>query len=145
MTSNSIRQKAEKAVYTYLRPHLTKTCVGDNTVTSDQSADLPQKPFVVIVAETFEEISPMSGVFKVSVRVTFSSYVAETSPDEREAAVTAINNFTYSDPATEMSQLADFYCHGVVPTSGEMTVDTEEKAYDYNVNFEMWCMPRDNT
>lgn len=119
--------------------------MGDNIVTSDQSADLPQKPFVVIVAETFEEISPMSGVFKVSVRVTFSSYALETSPYEREAAVTAINNFTYSDPATAMSQLADFYCHGVVPTSGEMTVDTEEKAYDYNVNFEMWCMPRDNS
>lgn len=146
MTSNSIKHKAERAVQKYIQPYLKRTIVGESIMVSDRCADLLPKPYVLIVGgDDFTEISPMSGVFKGSIKITFSSHVAESTEEQREAVCTAINNFTYSDPATAMSQLPDFYCHGVVLTAGEFTVDTEEKAFDYHTNFEIWCMPRDNS
>jgi len=145
MASNSIRHKAESAVAQYLSVDLIGTA-GATVVTSDRAEDLPDKPYVLVTAMRYEEqFGPGTGIFKVDLEIKFSSHVRETSAEQREEVVTAINNFTYSSPASTISQADGFYCHGIVPTSGEMQIDTDEKSYDYVVNYEMHCMPRDNT
>jgi len=145
MASNSIRHKVESAIVTYLGAELIGTA-GSVIVASDRADDLPDKPFVLVTATRYEEqFGPGTGIFKVDVEIKFSSHVKETSAEQREEVVTAINNFTYSSPAATISQADGFYCHGIVPTSGEMQIDGEEKSYDYVVNYEVHCMPRDNT
>jgi len=146
MTSNAIRQKTEDAVVLYLAPYLKRTVVCDSVLTSDQSAAIFDKPYVLVIAREHEEVyGPNSGLFKVTVNILFASHVAETSPQQREDVVTSINNFVYSSPASTISGASGFYCHGIVPKNGEMTVNPDEKTYDYNLTLEVWCMPRDNT
>lgn len=144
MDSNSIRHKTEAAFVKYLGEYLKRT-EGAVIVASDRADDLPDKPYVLVVANRFEELyGPGTGIFKVGVEVHFSSHVKETSSAQRDQVITAINNFTYNSPASTISAQSGFYCHGIVPTAGEMQVDGEEKSYDYIVQYDVFCMPRDN-
>ena len=92
-----------------------------------------------------EIIAPGCGIFKVDVSLIFRSHVKDTSSEDRETIIESLNNFAYSTPATVLSQATGFHCYGFIPTTGRMTVDGELKAYVYEMDFELHCMPRDNS
>ena len=126
---------------------------------SDFGAIKDPMPYVVVHGDGYtEEIAPGCGIYKITVQVMLRSHVKEDDPDQRDAAVNAINEFMHqknvATPASARLQAAvtlsrtpevpDLYVHGFVPTSGSMRVNQEYKAYEYLVSCDLYCMPRPN-
>jgi hypothetical protein len=102
-------------------------------------------PYIVIHGESYEElITPGCGIFKVRMEALFRSHVREETPQERDGVVNGINAFLYTTPASKLSLTDGFHCYGFVPVSGQMSVNTDYKAYEYHTRFDLFCMPRNN-
>jgi len=142
---NLVISKCEKAVAN----QLSLTSNGAVPIyVSDVDGVKDPMPYIVIHGNSYEEqIGPGSGIFKIRMDCVFRSHVKGlgSAPDEaRDAAVTWINNFLYSDPKSALSASTGFHCYGFVPVSGEMRVQGDYKAYEYHTQFDVFCMPRDN-
>lgn len=136
---------SEVAVVTALQA-VVDSAIVPNIYQSDVASIKDNPPWIVVHGDNYEEwVGPGSGIFKVPIECLFRSHVKETSPANRDAVVSQINNFIYNSPAANLSLTANYFCYGFVPTSGEMKVDTEKKTYDYVVRFDLYCMPRDNS
>lgn len=144
-TTNNVIGLAEAALQTNLLSAVSGTVVSGAVLLSDEDDVKPAMPYVIARAINIEEeISPGCGIFKVTCGVIFKSHAKATTPAQREAVVVALNNFAYTGPAAALSAATGFYCHGFVPTTGEMTVDPETKAYIYELQYMLHCMPTDN-
>jgi hypothetical protein len=101
-------------------------------------------PYIIIGCETFEEqITPGSGIFKVTGTLEFRSHTKETTPAIRDKILNAINNFAYDSTAEKISTLKGFHCHGWQPTTGTMTTDNDRKAMIYTLSYWIYCMELD--
>lgn len=122
--------------------------VGEDVVPvllADEQETKPPLPHIVIDAtECEEEITPGSGIFRVSGNIVFSSHTKATDPAERERVLDAINNFAYDTTATKLSQIDGFHCHGWEPLGGNQTADNERKAVVYTMKYRVHCMQMDN-
>jgi len=145
-TTNNIIGQTELALQTQLLAAVVGTVCEGKVYISDSSLVKDPMPYIIARAmEDVEEISPGCGIFKLTCASIFRSHTKETSEAERQEVITALNNFAYSAPATALSTLAEFHCYGFVPTTGQMTVDPELKAYIYEMQYELHAMPRDNS
>jgi len=146
-TTNNVMERAELAMRTVLLTSTTNTVVSGAILLSDEDETKPPMPYVVARAKSFEEeITPGSGIFKVNIGLEFKSHVKDTTEEERQAVIIALNNFAYSAPASALSSaVSGFYVHGWVPTRGEMTVDSDQKAYIYELEYDCYCMPTANS
>lgn len=112
---------------------------------SDEGANKPQMPYVVLQCISSEEqITPGSGIFKVGGNIVFKSHVKATDDELRQTVLDSINNFAYDSTAAKLSEVENFHCHGWHPTTGEMTVDPEQKAYVYEMKYWVYCMAMDD-
>lgn len=146
MNTNSIVVACENAILSILSPYLEGSILEGRLLISDESLVKDPMPWAVIHATGTEEvITPNSGIYKVSVSLTFKSHVKETSTEQRTDAIERIMNFISVTPASLLSSVLNFHCHGFVESGGSMEVDGENKAYVYTTNLEVYCMPRDNT
>ncbi len=137
----SILTACESALLQTLQTVIT----GTTLLVSDESEIKPSMPYVILRAKQFEEqISPGSGIFKVSAGAIYRSHVKDTTPEEREAMLVLLNNFAYNDPAGALSQVTGFHCYGFVNKEGAMEVEDETKSYAYNIDWDIYCMPRNN-
>lgn len=109
-------------------------------------SDITKKPmpYIIIECESSEEqITPGSGIFKVSGNLEFRSHSKETTPAVRNKILNAINNFAYDSTAEKISTLKGFHCHGWQPTTGNMTTDNDRKAMIYKMSYWVYCMELD--
>lgn len=111
------------------------------TDTGDVKAPMPY--IVIECSESEEQITPNSGIFKVSGSLEFRSHSKETTPAVREKVLKAINNFAYDSTAEKLSTVKNFHCHGWHPTSGKMTPDNDRKAMIYTMSYWVYCMELD--
>lgn len=145
MNTNSIIVACENAILNILSPYLEGSILEGKLLISDESLVKDPMPWAVIHATTTEEvITPNSGIYKVTVNFTFKSHVKETSTEQRTDAIERIMNFITVTPASLLSSVLNFHCHGFVESGGSMIVDGENKAYVYNTTLEVYCMPMDN-
>lgn len=113
---------------------------------SDAVENKPPMPYVVIkCTDSEEQITPGSGIFKVSGDLLYRSHSRETDAEQRQTVLDAINQFAYDSTAAKLSALPDFHCHGWHPTTGQLTVENETKSYAYNMRYWVYCMARDNS
>lgn len=142
--SNAILQIAEGAFLTAIGNVVSGTNVP--VLVSDEGEVKPTMPYIVARARNYEELyGPGTGIYKVKCSAIFRSHVKETTPDQREAIVILLNNFTHQNPAATLNMTDGFHCYGFVPTTGQMNVDQETKSYSYDIDWDMFCMPRNNT
>ena len=145
MSTNVIINLAEAAIETVLMPFLVGTIVASRVSISDETAIQFTQPNIVIHTTECEEIvSPGSGIYKMTIGIILQSHVKENTKAERDAVVSAITNFAYSDPATALSAVSGFHCYGFEPKSGSITLDPETKSYNLENYYQLTCMPRDN-
>lgn len=145
MITNNVISLAEQAISTLLITNLKGTVAEDQVYISDNDEIKQPMPYVIVHAESAEEqVTPGCGLYLVSMSVIFRSHVKETSTDQRTDVVNSLNNMAYTSPASALSAITGFHCHGFVPASGSMAVDQESKSYVYNINYSLYCMPRDN-
>lgn len=145
-TTNNIIGQTELALQTQLLAAVVGTVCEGKVYISDSSLVKDPMPYIIARAlNDEEEISPGCGIFKLTCATIFRSHTKETTEAERQEVIMALNNFAYSAPATELSTLAEFHCYGFVPTTGQMTVDTDTKAYIYEMQYTVHAMPRDNS
>lgn len=112
---------------------------------ADESETKQQMPYIVVKCVSSEEdITPGSGIFRVSGELLFRSHTKETSPEQRQTVLDAINNFAYDSTAAKLSGLENFHCHGWHPTSAELTSEPETKSYAYDMKYFVHCMAMDN-
>jgi len=145
MITNNVISLAEQAISSLLITNLKSTVAKDQVYISDNDEIKQPMPYVIVHAESAEEqVTPGCGLYLVQIKVMFRSHVKETSTDERTDVVNALNNMAYTSPASALSATSGFHCHGFVPASGSMIVDGETKSYVYEINYSLYCMPRDN-
>jgi hypothetical protein len=145
MITNNVISLAEQAISSLLITNLKSTVAKDQVYISDNDEIKQPMPYVIVHAESAEEqVTPGCGLYLVSIKVMFRSHVKETSTDQRTDVVNALNNMAYTTPASALSAIAGFHCHGFVPASGSMTVDGETKSYVYEIKYSLYCMPSDN-
>ena len=145
MITNNVISLAEQAISTLIITNLKATVAKDQVYISDNDEIKQPMPYVIVHAESAEEqVTPGCGLYLVSIKVIFRSHVKETSTDQRTDVINALNNMAYTTPAASLSAVTGFHCHGFVPASGSMVVDGESKSYVYNINYSLYCMPRDN-
>jgi len=112
---------------------------------SDTDGIKEAMPYIIVHGNSYEEqIGPGSGIFKIRVDCVFRSHVKVITSDNRDSIIAQINNFLYSSPAAAISAETGFHCYGFVPISGDMRVQQDYKAYEYHIQFDVFCMPRDN-
>lgn len=146
MTPNSILNVAEAALQTALQNQIYQISPDLPIYHSDENAPKDSMPYLIIHCEDArEDIGPGSGIYRVPVVVTLRSHVKPQTEDNRDAIVTAINNFVYSNPAQVLSETDGFHCYGFMPIEVKMEVNTDLKAYEYVNRFELVCMPRNNS
>jgi len=145
MITNNVISLAEQAISSLLITNLKSTVAKDQVYISDNDEIKQPMPYVIVHAESAEEqVTPGCGLYLVQIKVMFRSHVKETSTDQRTDVVNALNNMAYTSPASALSATSGFHCHGFVPASGSMIVDGETKSYVYEINYSLYCMPRDN-
>ena len=145
MITNNVISLAEQAISSLLITNLKSTVAKDQVYISDNDEIKQPMPYVIVHAESAEEqVTPGCGLYLVSIKVMFRSHVKETSTDQRTDVVNALNNMAYTSPASALSATSGFHCYGFVPASGSMIVDGETKSYVYEINYSLYCMPRDN-
>jgi len=132
---------------------LLQSYIDDNTgspgvvpvLLSDEEERKPSMPYIVIQCTTCEEqISPGCGIFKVGGMLQFKSHTKATDMEDRQSILDSINNFAYDSTAAKLSEVDNFHCHGWHPTTGEMSVDPDQKAYVYEMKYWVYCMAMDN-
>jgi len=112
---------------------------------SDEAENKPQMPYIVVnCSDEEEEITPNSGIFRVDGELIFRSHTKETSPEDRQVILDAINNFAYDATAAKLSGVDNFHCHGWHPTSGTMTPENETKSVLYSMKYFVHCMALNN-
>jgi hypothetical protein len=145
MITNNVISLAEQAISSLLITNLKSTVAKDQVYISDNDEIKQPMPYVIVHAESAEEqVTPGCGLYLVQIKAMFRSHVKETSTDQRTDVVNALNNMAYTTPASTLSAVTGFHCHGFVPASGSMTVDGETKSYVYEIKYSLYCMPRDN-
>lgn len=142
-----ILRDTEKAIQGLLQATITDA-VGDKravpVLLSDADITKTSMPFVVIQCTSAEEqITPGSGIFKVSGTLFFRSHTKESSPGFRQTVLDAINNFAYDSTAAKLSETPGFHCHGWQPTTGTISTDNERKSTDYTMDYWVYCMALD--
>jgi hypothetical protein len=143
-----ILQAAEIVIKQRLQESLDDL-LGDGVMTvyiSDEQENKEPMPYILVkCSESDEQITPGSGIFRVYGEIRFRSHVKETSPEQRQITLDAINNFAYDDTAVKLSEADNFHCYGWHPMSGEMTPETETKSYLYLMKYSIYCMAMNNT
>jgi len=143
-----ILRATEQAIQTLLRENIDDA-VGEGFVPvllSDEEDNKPQMPYCVIqCADSEEQITPGSGIFRVAGEIHFRSHIKASESEWRQMVLDAINNFAYDSVQTRLSNLSGFHCHGWQPTTGVLTVENESKSYRYTLRYFVFCMARDNT
>ena len=123
--------------------------VGIGTVPvllSDEEENKPQMPYIVVACtEEEEQITPGSGIFKVSGEIHFRSHTKASESEWRQTVLNAINNFAYDGTAARLSEIPNFHCHGWMPTTGQLTVENDTKSYRYVLKYSVFCMARNDT
>lgn len=146
MTPNTILNLAELSLKNALRDQIYQISPTFVLYRSDENEVKKEQPYGIIHCEDAEEtIGPGTGIYKIPTLVICRFHVKPETADDRDAIVTAINNFTYSDPRTVLSQLDGFHCYGFMPIAVRMEVNTELKSYEYINRFELICMPRNDS
>jgi hypothetical protein len=144
----NILRAADEALQEVLQSYLDVIAddVGDIPVLlADESETKPPMPYVLIRCVSQEEqITPGSGIFKVGGEIQYRSHTKETSPEDRQIVLDAINNFAYDATAAKLSGVENFHCHGWHPTTGEILSDPETKSYTYDMKYWVYCMAIDN-
>jgi hypothetical protein len=141
---NITEQAIQSELNGVLHPHGMPVFISDATGENDDVK--PPMPYVVVHGAGYEELAgPGTGLFKVRIRVTFRSHVKEDEPQFRDSIIALINNFAYSEPASVLSETSGYHCYGFAPVSGSMEVNTDLKCYEYLTEWDLWCMPRDNS
>ena len=145
MSTNVIINLAETAIETTLLPYLVGTVAQARTYVSDEDSIKEPMPYVLVhVTECEEVVSPGSGIFRMTVGIILKSHVKENTQAERDAVVSAITNFAYTAPATALSLVSGFHCYDFESKAGSINVDPETKAYTFENDYQITCMPRDN-
>lgn len=143
-----ILRAADKAIKEVLSDYLadiTEEVGAIDVYLSDNDENKNQMPYIIIQCVSCEEqITPGSGIFKVAGQIIFRSHTKETSPDERQIVLDAINNFAYDSTAAKLSDIDGFHCHGWHPTTGDLTVDRDSHSYTYDMKYWVYCMAIDN-
>jgi len=143
-----ILRAADEAIKTVLEGYLSNISdiIGEIDVyLADNDENKRQMPYIVIQCVSSEEqITPGSGIFKVAGNILFRSHTKETSPEERQAVLDAINNFAYDSTSAKLSALEGFHCHGWYPTTGDLIADPETHSYTYDMKYWVYCMAIDN-
>jgi hypothetical protein len=142
-----ILQDTEKAIQGLLQATITDA-VGNKlqvpVYLSDADITKAPMPYVVIQCNSSEEqITPGSGIFKVSGTLAFRSHTKENTPGFRQKVLDAINNFAYDSTAAKLSQTAGFHCHGWQPTTGVISTDNDRKSTNYDMTYWVYCMSLD--
>ena len=118
-------------------------------VTDEEQEKTYNAPCLLIRAvENENVIDPTSGIFKVTVQLTLRLH--PNSPGKEFAAETtrAIDEFAFGTtppPAERLSQVDNFHCYGFMPFTGTVGIDPERKLYEYVTQWQLWCMPRNNS
>ena len=143
-----ILRAADESIKTVLADYLAAIAddVGEIDIyLADNDENKSQMPYIVIQCVSSEEqITPGSGIFKVSGQIIFRSHTKETSPETRQTILDAINNFAYDSTAAKLSGIEGFHCHGWYPITGDLTVDSETRSYTYDMKYWVYCMAIDN-
>ena len=143
-----ILRSAENAIQGLLQSRLDEAMESPGAIPvlrSDEMETKPAMPYVVIqCVEEEEVITPGCGIFKVSGDLLFRSHTKETSDEERQVILDAINNFAYDSTAAKLSEVENFHCHGWHPTTGNLSANNESKSYDYTMKYWVYCMAMDN-
>ena len=135
-----IKQRLQEALNDLLGEGLMSVYI------SDEQENKEPMPYVLVKCESADEqITPGSGIFRVYGEIRFRSHTKETSPEDRQITLDAINNFAYDDTAIKLSEADNFHCHGWHPISGEMIPETESKSYLYLMKYSIYCMAMNNT
>jgi hypothetical protein len=112
---------------------------------SDEESNKNPMPYILVkCSEHEEQIVPNSGIFRVFGEIRFRSHVKETSPEDRQKVLDAINQFSYNQTAIKLSESDNFHCHGWHPLSGEMIPENETKSYLYLMKYSIYCMEINN-
>ena len=139
-----ILRATEKAIKGLLQSAIDENTGSPGAVpvlTSDESENKPQMPWVIIQCISAEEqITPGSGIFKVGGTLVFKSHTKPTFTAKRQLVLDSINNFAYDATAAKLSGVDNFHCHGWHPTTGDMATDNDAKAYVYTMNYWVYCM-----
>lgn len=115
-------------------------------VTDEENEKEFNAPCLLIRAVENEHlIDPSAGIYKVLVQLTLRVHPNEPGKEFAAEATRAIDNFAFSGPADTLSQVDNFHCYGFMPFTGTVSVDTERKLYEYVTQWQLWCMPRNNS
>lgn len=90
-------------------------------------------------------IDPASGIYKVTVQLTLRLHPKEQGKEFAAEVTQAIDGFAFSGPAEKLSLVNGFHCYGFMPLTGTVGVDPERKLYEYVTQWQLWCMPRNNS
>jgi len=139
---NDVAEQALLAVLTPIWPDGIPLYVSDEPENKEEVA--PSS--VLHVSEAVELASPGSGLFKVDCSIISKFHPREDGRDARAEVATLLERWLHSSPASDLSAIDNFHCHGVIPnTSGNLTVDPESKTIIYSTSFQLWCMPRNDS
>lgn len=134
----------EQAILATLPPVLP---VGLHILVADEEAEKEAvAPCLVIRAVENESlIDPTSGIYKVTVQLTLRLHLKESGKEFAAEVTRSIDEFAFSGPAERLSQVNGFHCYGFMPSTGAVTLDPERKIFEYVTQWQLWCMPRNNS
>ena len=138
---------AEQAVLRVFGPLVPQ---GLNTVVADEEKEKELAAPVLIIRATENEslIDPASGIFKVIIQLTVRLHLAEHAQGFAAEVTQVIDGFAFSTdnpPKEALSAVDGFHCYGFMPLTGAVGVDPEKKTYEYVTQWQLWCMPRNNS
>lgn len=145
MTPNSILNITEQTLRQALQNQVYAIFPNLPIYRSDEADQKAVQPYMIVhIEDATETIGPGSGIYEIPVTVTLRSHVKPTDPDQRDAIITAINNFVYSNPAQVLSEFEGFHCYGFKPIRVHMGVNTDLKSYEHINQFALVAMPTDD-
>lgn len=157
---NNVAEQAVFKILSVIMPQGLKIYVTDEPENKKFVA-----PCLLIHAGEFEEIiTPGSGIYKGPINCILRWHPHDEDREGRVQATTILDRWAHGSDAraaalaegkteteameigqraaaAELSTFPGFHCHGFMPTTGVLGVDTEKKTIDYNTNWMLWCMP----
>ena len=90
-------------------------------------------------------IDPTSGIYEVTVQLTLRLHIQESGREYAATVTRAIDEFAFSGPAAALSAVDGFHCYGFTPLEGTVPLDPERKIFEYVTQWQLTCMPRNNS
>jgi hypothetical protein len=136
----------EQALLDTLPPALPSTQELPIIVADEEMEKEANAPCLIIRATENESIiDPSSGIFKVVVQITLRLHLKESGKDYAASVTRALDEFAFSNPAERLSRIDGFHCYGFMPITGTVPLDPERKIFEYITQWQLWCMPRNNS